>query len=173
MHDAYCVYSTYMTSQHERSAKPELIVAIGCMCGIVVALSQTLIIPLIPSLPTLLHTSSGNASWAVTATLLTAAVATPVAGRIGDMFGKRRMLLVSMAFLMVGSIISALATGLVVMVAGRALQGMAMGAIALGISVLRDELPADKVGAGVARMSATMGIGGAVGLPLAAFVADK
>ena len=160
-------------AQHERATKPELIVAIGCMCGIVVALSQTLIIPLIPELPTLLHTTSGNASWAVTATLLTAAVATPVAGRLGDMFGKRMMLLVSMSFLVVGSVTSALATGLAMMVAGRALQGLAMGAIALGISVLRDELPADKVGAGVARMSATMGIGGAIGLPLAAFVADK
>lgn len=164
-----------MTSpiHHDRGTKPELIVAIACMCGIVVALSQTLIIPLIPDLPTLLHTSPSNASWAVTATLLTAAVATPVAGRLGDMFGKRMMLLVSMASLLVGSVVSALATGLALMVTGRALQGLAMGAIALGISVLRDELPAEKVGAGVARMSATMGIGGAIGLPLAAFVADK
>ncbi|MGN6162212.1 MAG: MFS transporter [Marmoricola sp.] len=161
------------TPSAERSAKPELIVAIGCLCGIVVALSQTVIIPLIPSLPRLLHTSADNASWAVTATLLTAAVATPVAGRLGDMFGKRLMLLVSMGFLLVGAVVSALATGLIVMVTGRALQGLAMGAIALGISVLRDELPADRVGPGVARMSATMGIGGAVGLPLAAFVADK
>ncbi|HWU33257.1 MAG TPA: MFS transporter [Marmoricola sp.] len=162
-----------MTSEHEHRIKPELIVAIGCMCGIVVALSQTLIIPLIPDLPKLLHTTSDNASWAVTATLLTAAVATPVAGRLGDMFGKRLMLLVSMGFLFVGSVVSALATGLVVMVTGRALQGLAMGAIALGISVLRDELPAEKVGGGVAKMSATMGIGGAIGMPLAAFVADK
>lgn len=162
-----------MSNQSERHTKPELIVAIGCMCGIVVALSQTLIIPLIPDLPTLLHTTADNASWAVTATLLTAAVATPVAGRLGDMFGKRLMLLISMGFLLVGSVISALATGLTVMVAGRALQGLAMGAIALGISVLRDELPADKVGSGVAKMSATMGIGGAIGMPLAAFVADK
>lgn len=162
-----------MTSEHEHRIKPELIVAIGCMCGIVVALSQTLIIPLIPDLPKLLHTTSDNASWAVTATLLTAAVATPVAGRLGDMFGKRLMLLVSMGFLLVGSVVSALATGLVVMVAGRALQGLAMGAIALGVSVLRDELPADKVGGGVAKMSATMGIGGAIGMPLAAFIADK
>lgn len=157
----------------DRTAKPELIVAIGCMCGIVVALSQTLIIPLIPDLPRLLHATADNASWAVTATLLTAAVATPVAGRLGDMFGKRLMLLVSMGFLLVGSVISALASGLALMVTGRALQGMAMGAIALGISVLRDELPADKVGPGVAKMSATMGIGGAIGMPLAAFVADK
>lgn len=162
-----------MSSQHEHRVKPELIVAIGCMCGIVVALSQTLIIPLIPDLPKLLHTNADNASWAVTSTLLTAAVATPVAGRLGDMFGKRLMLLISMGFLFVGSVISALATGLAVMVTGRALQGLAMGAIALGISVLRDELPAEKVGGGVAKMSATMGIGAAIGMPLAAFVADK
>lgn len=168
------MYSAYVNSPlDERSTKPAVIIAIACLCGIVVALSQTVIIPLIPSLPRLLHTSADNASWAVTATLLTAAVATPVAGRLGDMFGKRLMLLVSMGFLFAGSVLSALATGLVVMVAGRALQGLAMGAIALGISVLRDELPPAKVGAGVARMSATMGIGGAIGLPLAAFVADK
>jgi MFS family permease len=74
---------------------------------------------------------------------------------------------------MVGSIVAALSTNLVGMVTGRALQGLAMGAIALGISVLRDELPADRIGSGVARMSATMGIGGAVGMPLAAFIADK
>lgn len=156
-----------------RQTRPAVIVAIACMCGIVVALSQTLIIPLIPGLPRILHTSAANASWAVTATLLTAAVATPVAGRLGDMVGKRLMMLVSMGFLMGGSVISALAHSLPMMVVGRALQGLAMGAIALGISVLRDELPPEKVGGGVARMSATMGIGGAVGLPLAAFVADK
>ena len=157
----------------ERHPNPDLVVAIGCLCGIVVALSQTLIIPLVSSLPEILHSSADNASWAITATLLTASVATPIAGRLGDMFGKRLMLVVSMGFLFVGSVVSALATGLVVMVTGRALQGLAMGAIALGISVLRDELPEEKVGSGVARMSATMGVGGAIGMPLAAFIADK
>jgi len=161
------------SAQREPHPNPSLIVAIGCMCGIVVALSQTLIIPLIPSLPSIVHSSADNASWAVTATLLTAAVATPIAGRLGDMFGKRLMLVVSMGFLLIGSVVSALSSNLVGMVTGRALQGLAMGAIALGISVLRDELPADRIGSGVARMSATMGIGGAIGMPLAAFIADK
>jgi MFS family permease len=78
-----------------------------------------------------------------------------------------------MGCLLVGSVVSALSASLVTMVVGRALQGLAMGAIALGISVLRDELPPDRVGAGVARMSATMGVGGAIGLPLAAFIADR
>jgi len=85
---------------------------------------------LIPSLPLIFHASADDASWAITATLLTASIA-PIAGRLGDMFGKRWMLVVSMVFLFVGSVVSALCTGLVV-VLGRALQGLAMGAIALG-----------------------------------------
>lgn len=164
---------TQATAMREPHPNPDLIIAIASLCGIVVALSQTLIIPLVPSLHTILHTAPDNASWAVTATLLTAACATPIAGRLGDMFGKRLMLVVSMGALLVGSVVSALSHDLTTMVVGRALQGLAMGAIALGISVLRDELPADRIGSGVARVSATMGIGGAIGLPLAAFVADK
>jgi MFS family permease len=163
----------HAAARREPHPKPGIVVAIACLCGIVVALSQTMIIPLVPLLPEILDSSAADASWAITATLLTAAVATPIAGRLGDMFGKRLMLVVSMGFLLAGSVVSAVGGSLVTMVVGRALQGLAMGAIALGISVLRDELPADRVGAGVARMSATMGVGGAIGLPLAAFVADR
>jgi MFS family permease len=163
----------HTSPRREPHPQPGLIVAIACLCGIVVALSQTMIVPLVPLLPDIVHSSASNASWAITATLLTAAVATPISGRLGDMFGKRLMLVVSMGFLLVGSVVSAVGGSLATMVAGRGLQGLAMGAIALGISVLRDELPAEKVGAGVARMSATMGVGGAIGLPLAAFIADR
>lgn len=154
--------------------RPGVIVAVGCFCGIIAALTQTMIVPLIPELPRILHSSASNASWAITATLLVAAVATPIAGRLGDMYGKRLMLTVSMVALVIGSVVCALAAGsLTVMVVGRGLQGLAMGAIALGISVMRDELPPGDVGAGVARMSASMGVGGAIGLPVAAFLADK
>ena len=154
-------------------AHPGLVVTVLCFSGIVVALTQTMIVPLVPILPTILHASPSDASWAITATLLSAAVATPIAGRLGDMFGKRRMLLVSQGALVVGAVISALGHSLASMVVGRAVQGIAMGAIALGISILRDELPPEKVGAGVARVSSTMGVGGAIGLPLAAFLVDR
>jgi MFS family permease len=150
-----------------------VIVAVACYCGIVVALTQTMIIPLVPVLPTILDTSAANASWAITATLLAAAVTMPIAGRLGDMVGKRLMLLVSLGALAVGSLLCALSSDLVVVVAGRALQGLSMGAIALGISIMRDELPADRVGPAVAQVSATLGVGGAVGLPVAAVIAEK
>jgi MFS family permease len=154
-------------------AHPGLIVAVACFCGIVVALTQTLIVPLIPLLPGLLHTSASNTSWAVTATLLAAAVMMPISGRLGDMFGKRLMLVLSLVSLLAGSLLCALTSSLVPVVAGRALQGVSMGAIALGISIMRDELPAEKVGPAVARVSATLGVGGAIGLPIAAVIVEK
>lgn len=161
------------TAEERRIAHPGAVVAVACYCGIVVALTQTMIVPLIPLLPHLLSTSASNTSWAVTATLLTAAVTMPISGRLGDMVGKRLMLVISLGFLVAGSLLCAVSDSLVPVIAGRALQGMAMGAIALGISIMRDELPADRVGPAVARVSATLGVGGAIGLPVAAVIVEK
>lgn len=152
--------------------RTNVIVAVLAAAGIVVSLMQTLVIPLIPQLPHLLGASAADTSWAITATLLAAAVATPVAGRLGDMYGKRRMLLVSQVVLVAGSVLCALSDSLVPMVCGRALQGLAAGVIPLGISIMRDELPAEKLTAATALMSASLGVGGALGLPAAAFLAE-
>jgi MFS family permease len=153
--------------------RPNAIVAVLAFAGIVVALMQTLVIPIVPDLPRLLHADAADTVWAVTATLLAAAVATPVVGRLGDMYGKRRMLLVSLSILLAGSLVCALSSSLVPFILGRALQGLAAGVIPLGISIMRDELPADKLGSSTALMSASLGIGGAIGLPVAAFVAEN
>lgn len=154
-------------------ATPIWIVATLCFGGLVASLMQTLIIPIQPELPKLLGTSSANASWVVTATLLAAAVAMPVAGRLGDMFGKRRILLISAALLVVGSLICAVGGGLVPMVTGRAVQGLAMGFIPIGISLMREVTPPELTSMAVAAMSATLGVGGAIGLPLSAWVAQQ
>lgn len=149
------------------------VVAVLAFAGIVVSLMQTLVIPIVPELPKLLDAPASDTAWAVTATLLAAAVATPVTGRLGDMYGKRRMLLVSVVMLIAGSVVCALSDSLVPMVAGRVLQGLASGVIPLGISIMRDELPADRLGSATALMSASLGIGGALGLPAAALIADN
>ncbi|WP_443034220.1 MFS transporter [Streptomyces sp. BE147] len=148
------------------------LVAVLALAGVVVALMQTIVIPLVPELPRLLHASAADTTWAITATLLAGAVATPVMGRLGDMYGKRRMLLVSLGLLVAGSVVGALSDTLVPMVVGRTLQGLAAGVIPLGISIMRDELPAHRLGSATALMSASLGIGGALGLPAAAFLAQ-
>jgi EmrB/QacA subfamily drug resistance transporter len=161
------------TAAPARTPSAKLVITTLAFCGIVVSLMQTLIIPLIPELPKLLNASAADASWAITATLLAGAVITPIGGRLGDMFGKRRILLLSLAALVAGSVLCAVGESLGIVVVGRAMQGLAMGAIPLGISIMRDLLPPKQVGTAVATMSATMGVGGAVGLPLAAFIAQN
>lgn len=149
------------------------VVGILAFAGIVAALTQTLVVPLIGELPTMFDTSPSNASWVITATLLAAAVATPVAGRLGDMYGKRRMLLASLVPLILGSVVCALSSSVVPMIVGRGLQGLGMGVVPLGISLLRDVVPAEKLGSSIAIMSASMGVGGALGLPFSAAIAEN
>jgi MFS family permease len=133
---------------------------------------QTLLVPVIKDLPELLSTAPSNATWVMTATLLAGAVSTPIMGRLGDLAGKRRMLLTSLAIMVVGSLVCGFTDQLVVMIAGRALQGFAMGAIPLGIGLMRDMLPPEKLGSAMALMSSSIGVGGGLALPLAALVAQ-
>ncbi|MEV7150385.1 MFS transporter [Streptomyces sp. NPDC093084] len=159
-------------SAREARPRPNAVVAVLALAGITVSLMQTLVIPIVPELPKFLNASASDAAWAVTATLLAAAVATPVAGRLGDMFGKRLMLLVSLTLLVCGSVVAALSDSLVPMIVGRALQGLSASVVPLGISIMRDELPPERLAGSTALMSASLGVGGALGLPAAAFIAD-
>lgn len=148
-----------------------MIIAVLAASGVSASLTQTLLIPIIGDLPRLLNASPSNASWAITATLLTAAVSNPIVGRLGDAYGKRRMLILLLFALFIGSVICALTTSLWPMLIGRSLQGVASAAVPLGMAILRDALSYERVFGGMAVVSATMGIGSAVGLPLAAFIA--
>jgi len=149
---------------------PRLAVAVLCFGGLTAALTQTLVIPIQGDLPALLDTSAANAAWVVTVTLLAGAVSMPVAGRLADLFGKQRVLVTTAALLVLGSVVCALSSSLAPMLVGRALQGMAMGFIPVGISLMREITPPRLTPTAVATMSATLGVGGAIGLPLSAWI---
>ncbi|GEL20166.1 MFS transporter [Pseudonocardia asaccharolytica] len=151
---------------------PAVVIGVLASCGIAVSLVQTLVIPLLPRFPQLLSTTPATVSWLVTATLVAGAVSAPVLGRLGDMYGKRRILLIALGLITAGSALGAAAPNVLVLLVGRALQGASFGVIALGLSIMRDELPAGRVGSGVGLMSSSLGIGGAIGLPLAGVVAQ-
>ncbi|MET3774347.1 MFS family permease [Arthrobacter nitrophenolicus] len=128
---------------------------------------QTLVIPLLPDFPVILGVTADDASWLVTATLLSSAVATPIVSRSADMYGKRKMMVLCLAVMVAGSVVAAVGGSFLWLVIGRALQGFASALIPVAISIMRDELPKEKMGSAVALMSATLGIGSALGLPLA------
>ncbi|OLT39460.1 hypothetical protein BJF86_08585 [Serinicoccus sp. CNJ-927] len=160
-------------SQPPPATPTTAIIVVLALCGTLVSLQQTLVLPLLPDFPEILGTTSDNASWLVTVTLLTAAVGTPIVSRLADMFGKRLMLIICMWAVIAGSVVSALSSELALVVVGRGLSGLGACLVPVGISIMRDHLPADRVGSGVALMSATLGIGGAIGMPLAGVIYEN
>lgn len=158
--------------QHLGARHPVLPVIVLCLGGLTAALTQTLVIPIQSELPRLLDTSAANAGWVVTITLLSAAVSMPVAGRLADLFGKQRVLVATSLILVAGSALVAVSSSLAPVLAGRALQGMAMGFIPVGISLMREITPPHLTSTAIAAMSATLGVGGAIGLPLSAWIVD-
>lgn len=167
------ISSTVSESQQTApEIKYNLLVGTLAAAGITVSLAQTLVIPIIGRLPEIFDSTAANASWIITATLLVGAVATPVMGRLADMYGKKKMMLFSLIPFILGSVVCALSMDLIPMIIGRGLQGLGSGLIPLGISLMHDLLPREKAGAAIALMSSSMGIGGALGLPLAAGIAQ-
>ncbi|WP_329057935.1 MFS transporter [Amycolatopsis sp. NBC_01480] len=143
------------------------------LSGVISSMMQTLVAPILPRFPHLLHTTASGSAWIITATLLAASAATPVAGRLGDLYGKRRVLLGLLGLMVLGSVVAGCAQDLGIMIVGRALQGTAIGTVPVAISITRDELPPSRQRGAVSLISASLGFGAAIGLPAATSVADS
>jgi EmrB/QacA subfamily drug resistance transporter len=136
------------------------------------SLLQTLALPVLALLRTELHTDDATVAWLLTAYLLSAAVATPIIGRVGDMIGKKRVMTIILVVLAVGSVLAALATSVGLMIVGRAIQGLGSGVLPLSFGIVRDEFPAERVGGAVGVISALIALGGGVGLIIAGPIVD-
>src|SRR4051812_40181188 len=146
------------------------ILAVGALAF---ALAQTTVIPALASMQQSFGVGTSDITWMVTAYFLAATVATPVLGRLGDMFGKERFLAIALGAFAAGSVVSALSDSLGLMIAGRALQGIGGGVFPLSFGIVRDEFPRERVPTGIALLGATAGIGGAIGLPLGGLLVDQ
>ena len=123
------------------------------------------VVPALPLIEGILRTSETGATWLLTVYLLAAAAATAIVGRLGDMFGKRRALMVTLAVLCLGTLISATTSSLALELVGRVLQGVAAGLFPLAFGIIRDELPPEKVAGGIGAVAAMISLG-AVGVIL-------
>ena len=148
------------------------ITGVLALAAMAYGLLQSLLVPAIPSLEKSLNVTASQASWLLTGFLLSAAVTTPIAGRIGDQVGKAKVLIVALSLLAVGSLISGLSTELPVMLVGRVLQGMAGGTFPLAAGIIRDEFAPHRVAWGIGMMSAVLGLGGAVGIVLSGIIIE-
>jgi EmrB/QacA subfamily drug resistance transporter len=147
--------------------------AILTLAGIAYALQQTMVIPALPTLQHDLNTTTTWATWVLTVFLLVASVATPILGKLGDQYGKERILLISLLIFLAGSIGAALAWNIWSLIAWRALQGAGAAVFPLAYGIIRDEFPREKVGVAIGLISAVFGIGGGFGIVLSGLIVDN
>jgi MFS family permease len=150
-----------------RRTSPRLTFAVLAAGVLSYMLLQSMVIPVLPTLQADLGTTQADITWVLTANLLAAAVATPIAGRLGDILGKRRVFVAVLALLSLGCLLSALADSLPLMVVGRVLQGVGGGAVVLGYGIVREEFH-DRVAAGaIGGLTALIAVGVGGGLVIA------
>jgi EmrB/QacA subfamily drug resistance transporter len=158
-------------SHGERQHPSRTLLILG-VAGLAYALAQTTVVPAIPDLMRGLHTDQSGVTWTLTGYLVSAAVCTPLVGRLGDIFGKRRLLVITLATFALGSVVSAVTGQLGVVVAGRVIQGLGGGIFPLCFAIIRDEFPRDRIARAVGLMSSIVGIGGGFGLILGGLIVD-
>jgi MFS family permease len=146
------------------SVRPRLLVATMSVVALTVAILQTGVVPVLGVMARQLDVSAVDVSWAVTANLLAAAASTPLLGRLADLHVKKHVLLMVLALVLAGSLLGATATSLPLLIVARVLQGASFALYPIGLSILREELPADRLMGAMAVLSGVLGFGGGVGL---------
>src|SRR5205085_9452782 len=132
---------------------PTLILAVLSLAGLAYAVLSSAVIPALPTFEHTLHTSETGVAWLLTGFLVSASVGTSIIGRLGDMYGKERLLLWTLLVLAGGTLLAAVSQSLAVMIAARVIQGAAGGIFPLAFSIARDEFPRDKVARRIGLMS--------------------
>lgn len=128
---------------------------------------QSLIVPVLPVIQAELHTTTAGVTWAVTAWLVSAAVTTPLVGRIGDIAGRRRTFLVAVAGVALGSLVAAAAPTIGVLIVARVIQGLGGAMFPLAFGLLREAFPPARLAGAIGAMSAMLAIGSGLGTVLA------
>ena len=161
-----------MPAEHPaKSPTPVLFVLL--LAGVSFALSQTLVVPALPAISREFGASATATSWVLTGFLLSASVATPIVGKLGDLLGKGRVLTAVLLLFALGGAVCGLAGSIGVLIAGRVIQGVAGGVFPLAFGIVRDTFPPERVAPGLGLVSAIFGIGGGIGLPLSGVIVDN
>jgi EmrB/QacA subfamily drug resistance transporter len=162
---------THTAPTVERAA-PSRTLAILALSAMAYALAQTMIIPALPAIQADYGASQEASTWLLTIFLLTSSVSTPLLGRLGDMYGKEKILLYALGVFGLGSLICALGSTIGVLILGRAVQGAGGAIFPLAFGIIRDEFPRERVASSIGLISSTFGIGGGVGLISAGLLVD-
>jgi EmrB/QacA subfamily drug resistance transporter len=156
----------------EERLHPSLILAVISLAGLAYSMLSSAVIPALPTIEHSLHTTETGVTWILTGYLLSASVGTSILGRLGDMYGKERLLIITLALLALGTLVSALSSSLGPMIAGRVIQGAGGGIFPLAFGIVRDEFPPERVAGSIGIVSSILGVGGGIGVVLGGVIVE-
>jgi MFS family permease len=161
-----------MTSTSTDRTHPTLILAVLSLGGIAYAMLSSSVVPALPTMQRALHASETEITWLLTAYLLSASVGTAIIGRLGDMYGKERLLLWTLVVLAAGTLLAAVSSSLWVIIGARFIQGASGGIFPLAFGIVRDEFPREKVAGSIGLLSSILGVGAGAGIVLSGVIVE-
>jgi MFS family permease len=161
-----------MSSPTTNRTHPTVILIVLSLAGIAYAMLSSSVVPALPTMQRALHTSEDGITWLLTAYLLSASVGTAILGRLGDMYGKERLLLVTLVILALGTLLAAVSSSLGVIILARFIQGASGGIFPLAFGIVRDEFPREKVAGSIGLLSAILGVGAGIGIVLSGVIVE-
>src|SRR5271165_5388229 len=161
-----------MSSTSTERTHPTLILAVLSLAGIAYAMLSSSVVPALPTIQRALGVSETEITWLLTAYLLSASVGTAIIGRLGDMHGKERLLLLTLVVLAGGTLLAAVSSSLAVIVLARFIQGASGGIFPLAFGIVRDEFPREKVAGSIGLLSAILGVGAGAGIVLSGVIVE-
>jgi EmrB/QacA subfamily drug resistance transporter len=156
----------------EERSHPNVTLAVLSVAGLAFSMLSSAVVPALPTIQHDLHTSENGVAWVLTAYLLSASVGTAIIGRLGDMYGKERLLVWTLVVLTAGTLLAGVSTSLAMLIVARAIQGAGGGIFPLAFGIIRDEFPRERVAGSIGLMSALLGIGGGVGILAGALIVE-
>ena len=156
---------------HERQHH-NVTLAILTLAGAAFSLQQTMVFPALATFQEAFDSTTAWTTWVLTGFLVSGAVMTPILGRLGDQFGKERLLLISLGLFLAGCLGAAAAWDLWSLIAFRVVSGAGAALFPLSFAIIRDEFPPEKVKVGIGLLSAVWGVGGGFGIVLSGLIVD-
>jgi MFS family permease len=162
-----------MQKVEKHSTSPWITLAILSGLGIVALASETMVLPAIPEIIVDLDISYEDSSWILAAPLVTGAVMTPISGKLSDIYGKKKMLLIILGIFVLGFLVAALTTNFLILVASRVMLGIGISMFPIAFSIIRDKFPPEKLAIGQAIFTSTLSGGAVIGLILGGGIVES
>jgi MFS family permease len=132
--------------------------------------AETMLIPAIPTLINDFDVSYGSSSWILTSYLIAGAVMTPIAGKLSDIYGRKKVLLIIMAIYTVGVSLGGFANDFLTMIIARTIQGIGLGMFPIAFSIIRDQFPRERISITTGIITSMFAAGSVIGLSVGGLI---